>query len=60
MPKTIFYNSMASNELIAHTIALKYLHAMPLYRQQSYFDMMWGLLLVVKLYVTGLCQLLKH
>ena len=40
MPKTIFYNSMASNELIAHTIALKYLHAMPLYRQQSYFDMM--------------------
>ena len=31
---------MASNELIAHTIALKYLHAMPLYRQQSYFDMM--------------------
>lgn len=59
MPKTIFYNSMASNELIAHTIALKYLHAMPLYRQQSYFDMM-GATLVVRLYVTGLCQLLKH
>ena len=39
-PKTIFYNSMASNELIAHTITLKYQHAMPLYRQQSYFDMM--------------------
>ena len=39
-PKTIFYNSMASNELIAHTICLKYHHALPLYRQQSYFDMM--------------------
>lgn len=40
MPQTIFYNSMASNELIAHTIILKYQHAMPLYRQESYFDMM--------------------
>ena len=39
-PKTIFYNSMASNELVAHTVALKYQHAMPLYRQQAYFDMM--------------------
>ena len=39
-PKTIFYNSMASNELIAHTITLKYQHSMPLYRQQAYFDMM--------------------
>ncbi|MCT4543149.1 MAG: IS66 family transposase [Vallitalea sp.] len=38
-PKTIFYNSMASNELIAHTIILKYQHAMPLYRQETYFDM---------------------
>ena len=40
MPKSIFYNSMASNELIAHTIILKYQHAMPLYRQEAYFDMM--------------------
>ncbi|NOW87147.1 transposase [Clostridium beijerinckii] len=40
IPQTIFYNSMASNELIAHTIILKYQHAMPLYRQQTYFDMM--------------------
>lgn len=40
MPKSIFYNSMASNELIAHTIVLKYQHAMPLYRQEAYFDMM--------------------
>lgn len=39
-PKTIFYNSMASNELIAHTLILKYQHAMPLYRQETYFDMM--------------------
>jgi transposase len=39
-PQTIFYNSMASNELIAHTLILKYQHAMPLYRQESYFDMM--------------------
>ncbi|MCE5221813.1 MAG: IS66 family transposase [Clostridium sp.] len=40
IPQTIFYNSMASNELIAHTIILKYQHAMPLYRQETYFDMM--------------------
>lgn len=39
-PQTIFYNSMASNELIAHTLILKYQHAMPLYRQETYFDMM--------------------
>ncbi|MGL5084547.1 MAG: IS66 family transposase [Clostridium sp.] len=39
-PKSIFYNSMASNELVAHTVALKYQHAMPLYRQESYFSMM--------------------
>ncbi|SHH42155.1 IS66 family transposase [Clostridium grantii] len=40
MAQTIFYNSMASNELIAHTLILKYQHAMPLYRQESYFNMM--------------------
>jgi transposase len=40
IPQTIFYNCMASNELIAHTIILKYQHAMPLYRQETYFDMM--------------------
>ena len=39
-PKTIFYNSMASNELIAHTLILKYQHAMPLYRQETYFNML--------------------
>lgn len=31
---------MASNELISHTIILKYQHALPLYRQETYFDMM--------------------
>ncbi|MFT8350157.1 IS66 family transposase zinc-finger binding domain-containing protein [Clostridium saccharoperbutylacetonicum] len=41
-PQTIFYNSMASNELIAHTVILKYQHAMPLYRQELYFDMIDG------------------
>ena len=46
---------MASNELIAHTLILKYQHVMPLYRQESYFDMM-GALFQDKLYVTGLCQ----
>ena len=40
MPQTIFHNSMASNELIAHTLTLKYQHAIPLYRQEKYFDMM--------------------
>lgn len=39
-PKSVFYNSMASNELIAHAIVLNYQHAMPLYRQEAYFDMM--------------------
>lgn len=39
-PKTIFYNSMASHELVAHTLVLKYQHAIPLYRQETYFDMM--------------------
>ncbi|NKF08856.1 IS66 family transposase zinc-finger binding domain-containing protein [Clostridium gasigenes] len=38
-PKSVFYNSMASNELVAHTVALKYQHAMPLYRQQAYRKM---------------------
>ena len=38
--QTIFHNSMASNELIAHTVILKCQHAMPFYRQETYFDMM--------------------
>ncbi|WP_427746601.1 IS66 family transposase [Clostridium sp. SGI.024] len=31
---------MASNELIAHMLIMKYQHAMPLYRQQNYFKML--------------------
>jgi transposase len=39
-PKTLLHKSMASNELVAHTIVLKYRHALPLYRQEQYFKMM--------------------
>ncbi|MGL4655483.1 MAG: IS66 family transposase, partial [Sarcina sp.] len=39
-PKSVFHKSMASNELIAHAVVLKYQHALPLYRQEAYFDMM--------------------
>lgn len=41
---------MASYELIAHTIILKYQHAMPLYKQESYFDMMGVTLSIDKNY----------
>ena len=39
-PKTLLHKSMASNELLSHVINLKYQHALPLYRQESYFEMM--------------------
>lgn len=39
-PKTLLHKSMASNELLSHVINLKYQHAMPLYRQESYFKML--------------------
>lgn len=39
-PKTILHKSMASNEILAHVINLKYVHAMPLYRQETYFKML--------------------
>lgn len=39
-PRTLLHKSMASNELLSHVINLKYNHAMPLYRQESYFSMM--------------------
>ncbi len=39
-PETLLHKSMASNELLAHTIILKYQHALPLYRQEQYFSMM--------------------
>lgn len=40
VPNTVFYKSMASNELIAHMLIMKYQHAMPLYRQETYFKML--------------------
>lgn len=39
-PKTLLHKSMASNELLAHVINLKYQHAMPLNRQETYFKML--------------------
>jgi transposase len=39
-PKTLLHKSMASNELLSHVINLKYQHALPLNRQESYFKMM--------------------
>jgi len=39
-PRTLLHKSMASNELLSHVINLKYQHAMPLYRQETYFKMM--------------------
>ncbi|MBE6089727.1 MAG: hypothetical protein E7206_17180 [Clostridium beijerinckii] len=40
MPNTFLYKSMASNELLAHVVSMKYQYAMPLYRMASYFSMM--------------------
>lgn len=40
-PKTLLHKSMASNELLAHVIIMKYLHSMPLYRMETYFQMMY-------------------
>ena len=39
-PVTFLYKSMASNELLAHVISMKYQYSMPLYRMESYFKMM--------------------
>ncbi|MGL5150424.1 MAG: transposase, partial [Clostridium sp.] len=39
-PKSIIAKSMASNELLAHVVLMKYLYALPLYRQESYFKML--------------------
>jgi len=39
-PNTLLYKSMASNELLSHVINLKYQFALPLYRQETYFDML--------------------
>lgn len=39
-PETLLHKSMASHELLSHVITLKYHHALPLNRQESYFQMM--------------------
>ncbi|WP_434796259.1 IS66 family transposase [Terrisporobacter vanillatitrophus] len=39
-PKTFLHKSMASNEIVAHAICLKYLYSLPLYRQENYFKML--------------------
>ena len=39
-PRTLLHKSMASNELLSHVINLKYHHALPLNRQETYFQMM--------------------
>jgi transposase len=39
-PNTLLYKSMASNDLLSHIINLKYQYALPLYRQETYFDML--------------------
>lgn len=39
-PQTLLHKSMASNELLAHVITMKYLHALPLCRMETYFDML--------------------
>lgn len=36
----ILHKGMASNELVAHVINMKYQHALPLYRQETYFKML--------------------
>ncbi|MCT4592944.1 MAG: IS66 family transposase [Anaeromicrobium sp.] len=39
-PKSFIPKSMATNELLSHILYLKYSHAMPLNRQESYFKML--------------------
>jgi transposase len=39
-PNSLLYKSMESNELLSHVINLKYQYALPLYRQETYFDML--------------------
>lgn len=39
-PNTLLHKSMVSNEVLSHVINMKYQYAMPLYRQETYFDML--------------------
>ena len=41
-PTNLLRKSMASNELLSHVICLKYQFTLPLYRQETYFDMLGG------------------
>ena len=38
--ENFLHKGMASNELLAHVITMKYQHALPLYRMETYFEMM--------------------
>ena len=40
VPKSLLHKSMASNELLAHVMTMKYQQALPLYRMENYFEMM--------------------
>lgn len=39
-PNGLLHKSMAANELLSYVICLKYQYALPLYRQETYFDML--------------------
>ena len=39
-PKNLINKGMASNTLLAHVIALKFVYSLPLYRQENYFQML--------------------
>ena len=39
-PNNLLYKSMASNELLSHVVCLKYQYALPLNRQETYFNML--------------------
>ena len=39
-PKNLINKGMASNNLLSHVISLKFLYAVPLYRQENYFNML--------------------
>lgn len=39
-PTALLHKSMASNDILAHSMCLKYIYALPLYRQEKYFKML--------------------
>ncbi|MDP4178620.1 MAG: IS66 family transposase [Bacillota bacterium] len=40
VPNSLLHKSVASNELVSHVISLKYEYKLPLYGQETYFDML--------------------